>query len=228
MLHLLRVTVPDRPGSLGAAATAIGSAGGDIAAIDVVERGPAGAIDDILVDLDPATLVRITETLAALPGVVVESAQPFHDGSQLADGLDILDGLVATSSRALTAIVRMAPAIVRARWAVVLNHTGSAIVTRQASAGAPRARWAALPWIPLTTASGVDPDPAWAPQAWGESPELAAAPIAHSTAVLLAIRPSGPMFRDSELAKLAHLAELAGLVAHGDTTRVLRGEPSRS
>jgi hypothetical protein len=35
-LYLLRVAVPDRPGALGALATAIGRAGGDIKAVDVV------------------------------------------------------------------------------------------------------------------------------------------------------------------------------------------------
>ncbi len=218
MLHLLRVTVPDRPGSLGALATAIGAAGGDIAAIDVVERGPHFAVDDILVDLDAAAQREIRDALSAVPGVAVESLQPYTDGDQLIDGLDVLDGL--TASRALAAIVRVTPAIIRARWAVVLTVTDRAAVTTQASSNAPRARWASLPWLPLSGARCLHADPAWVPHAWGDSPELAASPIADSS-VLLTIRPFGPRFRDTELAKLAHLSALAGLAAHGPTGAAL-------
>jgi len=38
MSFLLRVHVPDRPGSLGALATALASVGADILSVDVVER----------------------------------------------------------------------------------------------------------------------------------------------------------------------------------------------
>src|SRR5450432_3723842 len=50
LLYLLRVSVPDRPGALGLLAGAIGSAGGDITAVDVVEREASSAIDDILIE----------------------------------------------------------------------------------------------------------------------------------------------------------------------------------
>ena len=44
MLYLLRVSVPDRPGALGALASAIGTAGGDITAVDAIRREIAEAI----------------------------------------------------------------------------------------------------------------------------------------------------------------------------------------
>ena len=40
MTYLLRLVLPDRPGSLGAVATALGAAGVDIESLDVIERGP--------------------------------------------------------------------------------------------------------------------------------------------------------------------------------------------
>jgi hypothetical protein len=217
VLYLLRVTVPDRPGSLGSLASAIGEAGGDITAVDVVERGRAGAVDDVLIDIDDdGGSDRIRSSLQRLPGVVVESFQPFTEGDQLSDGLNVVDGLLATSSRALAAIVRMAPAVVRARWVVVLNVVNGGAATSQASAGAPWVRWAALPWLPLRSAGRIEVDASWVPHGWGESPELAAAPVVGSTLVLLAIRTSGPRFRPTEVAKLANLAALAALVAHGE------------
>ena len=38
MTYLLRLVLPDRPGSLGAVATALGAAGVDIESLDVIER----------------------------------------------------------------------------------------------------------------------------------------------------------------------------------------------
>ena len=38
MSYLLRLVVPDRPGALGAVATALGTAGIDIVSLDVLER----------------------------------------------------------------------------------------------------------------------------------------------------------------------------------------------
>ena len=56
MSYLLRLVVPDRPGILGAVATALGDAGIDIVSVDVLERGNGVAVDDIVVEL-PVDLV---------------------------------------------------------------------------------------------------------------------------------------------------------------------------
>ena len=40
MSFVLRVVLPDRPGTLGAVATALGEVGADILAMDVIERSP--------------------------------------------------------------------------------------------------------------------------------------------------------------------------------------------
>jgi ACT domain len=215
VLYLLRVSVPDRPGALGALATAIGEAGGDITAVDVVERGPTSAIDDVLVDTaDAASASAILAKLESLPKIVIEAWQPFTEGDQLRDGLDIVDGLGSTASRALAAITRVAPAVLRARWVVVIDEVNGGVAITHASAGAPWVRWAALPWLPLAAAGSVDPDPSWLPHEWGGDPQLAAAPVGDSRMVLLAVRPNGPRFRYTETAKLANLAAIAALAAH--------------
>lgn len=56
MSYLLRVQLPDRPGSLGALALALGSVGADILSLDVVDRGAGFAIDDLVVDVEPGKL----------------------------------------------------------------------------------------------------------------------------------------------------------------------------
>jgi len=136
MLYLLRASVPDRPGALGVLASAIGEAGGDIAAIDVVERSSTSAVDDILVEsVDEAAARRILATVGELNGVVVEAWQPFTEGDQLGNGLDIVAALGSSGSRALTAVTRIAPAMLRARWVVIVDEVYDAAIDALKQAG---------------------------------------------------------------------------------------------
>jgi hypothetical protein len=225
VLYLLRVSVPDRPGALGALATEIGKAGGDITAVDVVERGAAVAVDDILVDTPNHAAASVVEAkLRSLPEVVIEAWQPFTEGDQLSDGLDIVDGLGSTSSRAFAAITRIAPAVLRARWVVIIDEVNGGVAITQASAGAPWVRWAALPWLPLDSAAVIDADPSWLPHEWGSDPQLAGAPVGASHMALLAVRPSGPQFRRGEIARLANLAAIAALAAHSELPSGIAGD----
>ena len=56
MPYLLRVELPDVPGSLGRVATAIGMAGGDIEAIEIVEKRDGTAVDDVLLETAPGAM----------------------------------------------------------------------------------------------------------------------------------------------------------------------------
>ena len=52
MSYLLRIQLPDEPGSLGYVAAALGEVEGDIRSVDVVDYGANGVVvDDIVVDL---------------------------------------------------------------------------------------------------------------------------------------------------------------------------------
>ena len=69
MSYLLRLVVPDRPGLLGAVATALGEAGIDIVSVDVLERSGGVAVDDIVVELPGdrvAVLARNSHAFVAL------------------------------------------------------------------------------------------------------------------------------------------------------------------
>ena len=55
MPYLMRVELPDVPGSLGRVATAIGEAGGDIEAIEIVEKRDGFAVDDVLLEIPAGT-----------------------------------------------------------------------------------------------------------------------------------------------------------------------------
>jgi hypothetical protein len=56
---LVRVWLPDRPGALGLVASRIGSVGGDIVGIDVLERGEGIAVDEFAVELDSLDLLEM-------------------------------------------------------------------------------------------------------------------------------------------------------------------------
>ena len=72
----IRVALPDRPGSLGAVASAIGFAGGDIRGLVVVKSEDGKGYDDITVAVpgsDPTDLVQV---LSDIGGVEVISVIP--------------------------------------------------------------------------------------------------------------------------------------------------------
>lgn len=75
-LFQLNVALPDRPGSLGLLASAIGAAGGDIRALAVVNSEDGRGYDDITVAVpgnDPTDLLNV---LGAIGGVEVLSITP--------------------------------------------------------------------------------------------------------------------------------------------------------
>ena len=75
-LFKLRVTLPDRPGSLGAVASAIGFAGGDIRSLVVLKSEQGRGVDDITVAIpgsDPQDLLNV---LGDISGVEVISISP--------------------------------------------------------------------------------------------------------------------------------------------------------
>ncbi len=210
MAYLLRVVLPDRPGMLGAVATAIGEAGGDIVSLDVVERGPDGAVDDLLVQLPAGGLADVLITSAqSVPGVIVESLRPYLGADDLHRDLELVDELAAAPSDALQLLVDLAPGVFRAGWAVVLD--GSGVLT--ASPGSPELPGVKLSWMPLATARRMDTKEEWVPERWDTlGTELVAAPVGSPDRVILIGRPGGPRFRASEVLRLAHLAGIAATV----------------
>lgn len=77
-LFHLKISLPDRPGSLGAIASAIGAAGCDIRSLSVLESKDGVGYDDILVAVpgtDPTDLVQV---LSSIGGVNVISIDPVN------------------------------------------------------------------------------------------------------------------------------------------------------
>lgn len=210
MSYLLRVVLPDRPGMLGAIATALGEAGADIVSLDVVERGPEGAVDDLLVQLPPGRLADSLITAAcSVPGVVVESLRPYLGADDLHRDLELVDELAAAPHDALQLLVDLAPGVFRAGWAVLVGPTGPLAH----SAGSPDLAGVPTTWLPLPGPRRVGNEEDWVPPRWHDlGTELAAAPVGDPGTAVLVGRPGGPRFRDSEVVRLAHLAGIAATV----------------
>ena len=75
--YLIRVQLPDRPGALGAVASRIGSVGGDVVSIDILERDGGIVVDELGVGLAGDHLIGLLrDEILEVDGVVVESVRP--------------------------------------------------------------------------------------------------------------------------------------------------------
>jgi hypothetical protein len=227
MSYLLRLLLPDRPGALGAVATALGRVGIDIISLAVVERSASGAVDDLVVQLPLGGMADSALTAAhSVPGVRVESLRPYlADGAGVSDDLDLVDALTDRPAEAVAMLSDLVAGVFHAHWAMLLDYTAPGDVRiREASVGAPDLGVAdytspprlvgPVPWLPLAEARVIDPDEGGLPAHWAErAMELAAAPVGRPELVILIGRPGGPRFRSSEVARLAHLAGIAASLA---------------
>jgi hypothetical protein len=215
--YLLRVLLPDRPGMLGAVATALGQVGADILSVDVVERAAGIAVDDLIVELPPGKLADALITAAvSVPGVSVESIQRYYytgSGEAYAE-LELLEALASAPDRSAELLVSGAPRIFRAGWAVVVRYDERGPLVEAASPAAPELGDVDLPWLPIARAQVLDPTARWVPAEWGAlGTELAAAPLGDPDRAILVGRPGGPAWRPAELLRLAHLSGIAVTVA---------------
>ena len=218
MSYLLRLVVPDRPGLLGAVATALGTAGIDIVSVDVLERGGGVAVDDVVVDLPrdrlPDSLITVAQTV---PGVQVEALRPFHGPLDTHRELDLLEALArAAEGTAVKLLAAELPRVFHSGWAAVLQADGDGgCEVLAASDAAPTFDGMHLPWLPLSSPRLLPSDDDWLPERWREMAiEMMASPFDDpGTAVVLG-RSGGPVYRRSELLRLTHLTGIASSVAH--------------
>ena len=221
MSYLLRLVVPDKPGILGAVATALGTAGVDIVSLDVLERGHGVAVDDVVVELPRDRLPDSLITAAqAVPGVTVESIRPFAGPLATHRELELLDELAqAPEGASAKLLAAELPRVFHSGWAVVLESTGEPESDRPwtmaaSSDAAPGFEGLTLPWMPLTSPRLLPSDGDWVPERWQEMAiEMMAAPFGGPGCALVLGRSGGPSYRRSELMRLAHLGGIATTVA---------------
>ncbi|WP_406109078.1 amino acid-binding protein [Micromonospora globbae] len=120
MLLRVRVTLPDRPGSLGQVARTLGVSGADIVQVVVLERLGGRAVDDFTVVWPGAARVeRLLAGLAAIPGVRVDGMWRAI-GAPTATGQDaeLLAQVAANPADGLATLVDAVPGLLAADWAV--------------------------------------------------------------------------------------------------------------
>ncbi|HET9256797.1 MAG TPA: ACT domain-containing protein [Pseudonocardiaceae bacterium] len=217
MSFLIRVQLPDRPGALGAVATALGKVGVDILSLDVVERRSGVAIDDLVVELPSGRLPDVLITAAeSVEGVEVDAVRPWAGVLDTHRELELVEEIAADPARGMQVFIDGVPKILRAGWAILLATTAGTPQRVNASFAAPETVVGDLPWWPLRRATILDGEDPWVPAPWRElGTELAATPLGGPERALLIGRPGGPMFRAAEVARLEHLAGIVAVVLRG-------------
>lgn len=207
MPFLLRVELPDVPGSLGRVAAAIGEAGGDIEAIEIVEHRPDGtAVDDVLLEMAPGMMPdSVVSACNMLDGVHVLWCSRYAAGGNLFLDLEVVEQLTENTSTALDQLVDMLPITFRADWAVRLCRTDSGVKQVHATSAAPDLGDEQAAWFPLERAARLTVDPEWTQLS---DNAVVGAPLGADQIVVIGRR-GGPEVLTSEVARLAHLAALA-------------------
>jgi ACT domain-containing protein len=59
--YVVRISLPDRPGALGLVASRIGAVGGDIVAINILERVGGHAVDEFVVEIGGQHLIELLQ-----------------------------------------------------------------------------------------------------------------------------------------------------------------------
>ncbi len=69
--YVVRIALPDRPGALGLVASRIGAVGGDIVAINILEREIGRAVDEFVVEIGQDLIDLLQSEIHEVDGVSV-------------------------------------------------------------------------------------------------------------------------------------------------------------
>lgn len=211
MAYLLRVELPDVPGSLGALATALGNAGADIEAIEIVEHRKDGiAVDDVLLEI-PSTVMAdaLVTACHTIAGVSVHWISRYNAGANLSMDLEAVESFTNDPEHALERLVDVIPDTFRMDWAMAVHQNGGMLAVIHETAAAPQLVAESVDWLTLETATVLPEVRAW------DSTVLAAVPGSDRSGrpfVFVVGRHGGPDVLTSELARLAHMVGLAASV----------------
>ena len=207
-MFLLRLVLPDRPGSLGVVASALGEVQADIHAIEIVEhrRENGTAVDDVVVDLPPGVLPdRLVSACNGVPDVEVIWFSRYGAGGGLHMDLEAVEQMTSAPAEAIDILVEQAPSVLHADWAALLDGTGGEIKVALETSATPEFGDLVNQWLPLEKAATLV-----APDSKGLAESvLVAAPLESGSRVLVIGRRGGPEFLGSEVARLSYLASLA-------------------
>jgi hypothetical protein len=207
MSYLLRVRLPDVPGSLGRLASAIGSVGGDINAIEIVEHAVDGtAVDDVFIEAEHGVMPdSVVSACNQLDGVEVLWISRYGAGGNLFLDLEAVESMTEEPAHAANRLVDMLPVVFRVDWGMRVRRDGDRVVPVHCTTAAPTTIPDGLRWRDFASAQRLHLEQ------WPDL-LLASCPLGKDQLVVIARR-GGPEILDSEIARLAHLVALAGSIS---------------
>lgn len=205
-MFLIRVAIPDRPGSLGAVATALGTISADIAAVEIVEKRNDLVVDDFMIEVPASTPPDMLVTVcSALPGVDVLWVSHYPEHWGLHSDIEVVEAMSESPTTAHEILTDTATATFRCHWALLIDRDDGSIV--RATDIAPELSSDQLDAFGDLLTARIDMLPDGWLEGWGET-EIAIGPMTERYTIVVARR-GGPPFMVSELARLKHLATLA-------------------
>lgn len=227
MHYVLRVSLPDKPGSLHALTGACLRVGADIRSLDVIEQSGGFAVDDVCMLVEDSA--ALTEAVDRLPGTAVMSLREVRSFRDVDGAIALSAAVVAEGRGAVRLLVDRLPDALWAGWAVAVARGWSGLEVLAASAGALAPDCGH--WLPLIAPRRLHRSDVMNAEDGGpfEDLELAAAPLGETTSAVIVARRDGPRFVDRELRQLDLLAKaaVATEVAHTQRRPVERIEPPR-
>jgi hypothetical protein len=225
MLLRVRVTLPDRPGSLGQVARTLGVAGADIVQVVVLERVGGRAVDDFTVLWPGAARVdRLLAGLTAVPGVKVDGVwraigAPVNGGHDA----ELLAQVAAGPAEGLSTLVDAMPGLLAADWAAAILVPADWAV-RTGAGAAPEPVGGAEPTVVYT--SWQAPDPLHVPEVTPlraramegqDGTRYAVAPFGRAGMVMLVARTAAEglpaaAFHATEVDRVAQLVKAAAVL----------------
>ncbi|TQS43246.1 ACT domain-containing protein [Cryptosporangium phraense] len=201
MLLRVRVSLPDRPGALGAVTRTLGAGGADILQVTVLESVAGRALDEFTVAVaNPAVRERVTAGLEAAPGVRLEGIWETVEPPGAFPDLGVLAQVATNPSRGLATLVDAAPALFSAEWAALVETDPEPRVITTS--------WQAPDDLMLPELAPLRPRILSIPG----GPHLAATPFDGTSTVLVVARRQAPPFHDVELTRLTVLADIVGAI----------------
>lgn len=215
MSFLIRVILPDTPGSLGQLAEAFGIAGANIQSVDIVETSPEGSVtDDIVVELPAGTMADVLFTAAnEVDGVEIDSIRPFSGTVDRRGQISLLARVAAKhdTTAAMQEVCAAMPQSLTSTWAIVIDNN-EPIHRIAASDAAPEDDGTIPSSIAVDSARVLHPEREdWIPESWALlDSALAATPLGNTGLVMVIGRVGGPDYLASEVDHLGHLGTILG------------------
>lgn len=209
MLYVLRVSLPDVPGSLGGAATRLSEIGANIVSLRVIDRDGNHAFDEICVEAQELLPEQLRTAVESGQGVVVETIRRIPRIPDPLGALTLADRLARGEGPAIDVLIAGLPDALSASWAMALDAGDRDLAVTASTREAPPPGILEAPWLPLVGARRLEltdrMPPGWRLHRY----ELAAAPLDVSSRFLIVGRPTGMRFIGTELRQLELLSGMA-------------------